>query len=162
MPAKVSIPTSGASQACAIPTDYSSPSSSRSVVVMIAKKAMKRSRGVPERGDLAGDRPEMPAAPTCEVEDRLDRQREHRSLHELATLRAKHRPRLRMLLKQTLIDERCKIRAVRGCELKALFDRIGKSIHPRFRPADKKRTGPWPRSKIVSTLLSPILRFALD
>ena len=94
------------------------------------------------RDDLAGDQPEMSTAFAGEVEDRLDRQREHRSLHELAALRSEHRSRFRVLSEEALVDQRREIRAAQGRAFKAPFDRIGGDIHRRKRHADKKRAGP--------------------
>jgi hypothetical protein len=73
---------------------------------------------------MAFDHAESAAARTGEIKNGFDRHREHRSLHELAALGAKHRLRLRILTVQALIDQRREILAARGCKFKTHFDWI--------------------------------------
>ncbi|GLR84982.1 hypothetical protein GCM10007857_16920 [Bradyrhizobium iriomotense] len=67
----------------------------------------------------------MSAALTGEIEDRLDRECEHRPLDQVVAVFAKHRLRFGMLGKQPLIDERRQIVATRRRKLEASLDWIG-------------------------------------
>jgi hypothetical protein len=83
----------------------------------------RRAVGVVRR-HLAFDQAKMAGARACEIENRVDRQRQHRTLDEPAAFAAKHTLRFRVFLEQKAIDQRRQILATLGGEFEAALDRI--------------------------------------
>jgi hypothetical protein len=102
-----------------------------------------------------------------EIEDRLDRHRQHRAFDEIASFGPEHRLRFRMRAKQPLIDQRRQIRTAFGCELETLLDQIATHLPGAHRRAmfdgenfQKKSRAVSPAPKIVSTLFFPRIRIS--
>src|ERR1700746_2856778 len=96
------------------------------------------------RNGLARDHAQFAASLAREIQDRVDGEGEHRSLHEFAALTAKHRDSLWMSAMQALINQRRQVFATRRRKLKTVLNEIDHAI---IRNADergaqrKKRAG---------------------
>jgi hypothetical protein len=75
----------------------------------------------------------MAAAFASEIQDRLDRQRQHRALDGRAAFAAKHALRFGVLFEQKAVDQRRQILAPLGGEFETALDRIFCWRHDSFR-----------------------------
>ena len=74
---------------------------------------------------LAFDQAKVPAAFAGEIQYRLDRERQHRTLDQIASLGPEHRFGLGMRAEQPAIHQRRQVLAASGGEFEALLNRIG-------------------------------------
>ena len=118
------------------------------------------------RLNLALNHSEVTALLAGKIQYRVDRQREHRTFHQIAALTPEHRLGLGMLAEQAAIDEGRQVLASLRGQLKTLMNEIGQTDIPRVIPrrlavliSKKKEQGHSPALKIVSTLFSPNVRF---
>ena len=66
----------------------------------------------------------MAGAFSGKIQNRVDRQSQHRTLDEFAALGAEHRPCFGMRVEQAPIDQRRQILATCGGQFETLLDRI--------------------------------------
>jgi hypothetical protein len=66
----------------------------------------------------------MPAAFACEIQDRINRESEHRSLDEIAAIAPEHGFGFGVVSKKPAINQRRQILATRGGDFKTVKDRI--------------------------------------
>jgi len=77
------------------------------------------------RANLGFDQAEMAGALAGKVQDRLDRQRQHRAHDEFAALGPEQRAGFWMGVEQAAVDQRGQVLAACGGDFKASLDRIG-------------------------------------
>src|SRR5207248_9710505 len=92
------------------------------------------------------DEAEVAGAFSGKIQNRVDRQSQHRTLDEFAALGAEHHPRFGMRVEQGAIDQRRQILAALGGQFKTSLDWIWRCRHCRLRWfrkrwAAKKRAG---------------------
>ena len=90
----------------------------------------RRAVGIMGNG-LARDHAQFAAALARKIQDRVDGEGQHRSLHELAALTAKHRDSFWIGAMRALINERRQIFATRGRKLKTVLNEIDHAITSR-------------------------------